>query len=184
MLTEQMVRRALERVEGAFDTWEKGYTSELVLAVSVRAQADGLREIEPNAAIALSGLADEIDAVRQQPGKPKRAIRDLRGRFDTWRKDTLAVVGAEARRERETAEARRTADREDLLVRASGMTAGGTAQTPPTPAEDKAMADALAEVEGLAGPPASEGEGPIDAEVEAMSIEEIERILAETRKKL
>jgi hypothetical protein len=184
MLTHQMVRRALERVDGAFEMYAKGLTSQLVLAVTIRAQADGLREIEPNAAIALAGLADEIDAADQQPVKPAQVIRELRKRFEAWQKDTLAIVEAESQRQREAAEAAKNAERAALLARASqGVPAGRAADvpvTPTAPAEDKALADALAEVEGLEGPDVSE----VDEEIAAMSIEEIERILEETRKKL
>ncbi|MBW1881338.1 MAG: hypothetical protein JRJ84_23530, partial [Deltaproteobacteria bacterium] len=147
MLTHQMVRRALERVDGAFQMHAKGLTSVLVLAVTVRAQADGLREFEPNAAIALAGLADEIEAAEQQPEKPKQVIYELRKRFDAWQKDTLAVVKAESRRQEEAATAAKAAERADLLARAGGGTAQQSKPPPPSPAQDKALADALAEVQ-------------------------------------
>ncbi|MBW1880649.1 MAG: hypothetical protein JRJ84_20015, partial [Deltaproteobacteria bacterium] len=71
-------------------------------------------------------------------------------------------------------------ERADLLARAGGGTAQQSKPPPPSPAQDKALADALAEVQGLEGPEVPE----VDDEIAAMTVEEIERILEETRRKL
>jgi len=179
MLNVSMVRRALERVEGAFQTYEEGLTSELVLTVTIRSQADGLRGVLPNAAIALAGLADDIDASKGRQ-KPKQVIRDLHRRFEAWQEDTLAIVEAESSREREVARAEEAAEREEFLARAGVGSASSqvAAAPPPSPAEDEALVAAQAEVEGLEATGTSTG---VDDESAAMTIEEIERILQATR---
>lgn len=170
MIDLHLVRGALDKIDGAFDLCEKGRTSAFVLAVNVRSQADGLRAIHADVHEALSGLADSIEAAGKGP-KPKDELRALNGRYRAWRKDTLAVLEAESKVVAKAALADKGAAREALLAEARG-TAGAAA-----PKDDAARKAAQAELEAL-------GAGPADDDGSEMSIDEIERILADTKKKL
>jgi hypothetical protein len=163
-----LVRSSLDKIDGAFELFNKGRASTFILSVNVRAQADGLWGIQDAAAAALTGLADQIQAVPNGP-KAKEPIRELEGRYKAWRKDTLEVLEKEAKESDKAAEAGKGAAREALLREAKGQTAA--------PADDAAAKKAAAEIEAL-------GAGPADPEGTEMSMDEIQRILADAKKKL
>jgi hypothetical protein len=139
MFDKQMIRRSFERVTSAFELHERGGTSTFALTIVVRAQADSLRAIRPDVAEPLAGLADSVEAAGKE-AHPEIALRDLAKRFDTWRKDTLAVLEAESRPATATTakeravltEEERRAAREKLLAEARAMSPGGAPASPGT----------------------------------------------------
>lgn len=210
MIETRMVRSALERIDGAFGLHEQGHASRLVLVVNVRRQADDLRAVEPVVAEALTGLAASIEAasgkadIRELHGRfldwREETLAVLEAR-DAAKQAAVATSTAERRQKLSEAEAlvrgaeKAVAERHSAdTVRAAEAAVAERHSTDTVRAAEEAVAerhspdtvraaeDAVAGRHAAPAAPAPAGSEPEEG-VE-MSVEEIERILEETRKKL
>ncbi len=161
MVELRIIRSGLEKVGEAFEMYEKGTISPFILSVNIRQQADGLRAFHPVVGDALAGLADNV-AAAGEGARAKAAVGDLSDRFRAWRRETLATLEAEQQARPEPAP-------EPEPFEFPTIEASKPAEAPPRVPEPEPARPA----------PAS---GEEDAE--EMSMEEIERILEETTRKL
>jgi len=206
MLHEHMIRKALDDLEGVFRLYEEGRISPLILGVNLRRHADDLGVLDQQAAADLGKLADAVDAL-PAIGDRKGALRAIRDQFETYRKQVLARLKAEDAKDKADTDAARAAAEVDTaekirLVRAAEDAARKRAQaavdavqattskpaptapaaTPAEPQEDAATKATLEEMAGLGG----DGEDPpeVHDDVKNMTVDDIEKILNETKRKL
>lgn len=213
MLHEHMIRTALDEMDGVFHLYQEGRISPLILGVNLRRHADDLSVFDPEASADLSRLADEVDAL-PDTGDRKAALRGVYNQFLAYRKQVLQrLKEREGEQQTQTDAARQAAaqDQQEKIalvraaedavrqrsqaaidaVKAAKPAAPATPAAPAAPAapdapapaasgDDAAMKAALAEVADLEGddPP------PAGDDVKNMTVDDIEKILNETKRKL
>lgn len=186
MVGERLVRTTLAKADDAFGMYLEGRISLMILGVNLDRHARDITPFAPQAGAAVRAIKGRLD------GADKDTVRALRKELEAVRGGIDAELGAGQRAIQGEVEAAREAKRvheaqQASLVRAAEQAVHSKGQdliarteaaraVPASASASKAPASATA--------PDSSGAEPLEEEGEPMSMEEIERILADAKKSL
>lgn len=212
MLEQRIVADSLDKIADVFEMFRDGRVSATVVGVNLRKHAADLRAFDEAVADGLNKFATAVEAIDASGRKPFGGVREVEDRFDAWRTKVKARLEAEAeearRKEQEAIEAAKrgetpgmpgaksdqpSEEQDDEALRAAMaeidalLEEDADAEGAPGQGSAGSAQDSAGSAQGSAGSAqgsAGSAGAEVDDEAANMTVEDIDKILEDTRKDL